>query len=67
MVIHQLVPGLRYGDAIGNQALAIRCLLRGWGIPSETFAAKGDERLMELAPERVAKQARRVVERLQGQ
>jgi glycosyltransferase involved in cell wall biosynthesis len=45
MAIHQLVSSLCYGDAVGNQALAIRRLLREWGIPSEILAAEGDARL----------------------
>lgn len=35
--IHQLTPGFAYGDAISNQALAVRDLLRRRGYNSEIF------------------------------
>ena len=35
--IHQLTPGFAYGDAISNQAILIRELLRGMGYRSEIF------------------------------
>lgn len=38
--IHQMVPGLRCGDAISNQALTIQRLLRDWGYTSEIYAAR---------------------------
>ena len=33
--IHQLVAGFRQGDAISNEARAIRKVFRGWGAVSE--------------------------------
>jgi glycosyltransferase involved in cell wall biosynthesis len=36
-VIHQLTPGFAYGDAISNQAMIIRDLLKGMGYKSEIF------------------------------
>jgi len=36
--IHQILPTLAYGDAIGNQVLELRRLLREWGYSSEIFA-----------------------------
>jgi glycosyltransferase involved in cell wall biosynthesis len=36
--VHQLLAALSYGDAIGNEALAIRRLLRSAGFASEIFA-----------------------------
>ena len=38
MEIHQLVPWLNYGDAVGNHALDIRATLHEWGHESEIFA-----------------------------
>jgi len=35
--IHQLTPGFAYGDAISNQAIMIRSLLRDMGYRSEIF------------------------------
>ncbi len=35
--IHQLTPGFAYGDAISNQAIMIRSLLRNMGYRSEIF------------------------------
>lgn len=43
--IHQLLPGFAYGDAISNQALAIRDYLRQRGYSSEIYALFIDERL----------------------
>lgn len=38
-VLHQLTDGAAVGDAITDQALAIRSWLREWGIRSELYAA----------------------------
>ncbi|KIX13636.1 glycosyltransferase family 4 protein [Dethiosulfatarculus sandiegensis] len=36
--IHQMLPDFSFGDAIGNDTLAIRKALRSWGFESEIFA-----------------------------
>ena len=36
--MHQLVPRLAWGDAVGNQARYLQSLLRGWGYASELYA-----------------------------
>ncbi|GAK52120.1 glycosyltransferase [Candidatus Moduliflexus flocculans] len=38
MKIHQLLPCLRHGDAIGNHTLEIQRILRQWGYDSEIYA-----------------------------
>ncbi len=38
MEIHQFVPDFSYGDAIGNDAIGIQRILRGWGITSKIFS-----------------------------
>lgn len=43
--IHQILPTLGYGDAIGNQVLELRRLFRGWGYTSEIFAERWHPRL----------------------
>ena len=43
MRVHQLVPRLDAGDAMGNQALAIHELLEAWGLESRIFAYDMDE------------------------
>lgn len=43
--IHQIMPGFLYGDALGNQALRIRQLLRVWGFRSQVYAQFRDLRL----------------------
>lgn len=43
--VHQVLPFLAYGDAIGNQVLEVRCLLRECGFVSEIFAENWDPRL----------------------
>lgn len=43
--IHQILPTLSYGDAIGNQVLELRRLLREWGYASEIFAEHWHARL----------------------
>ncbi len=47
MKIHQLTPGFALGDAIGNQAHAIRALLRRQGIRSQVYAQYRDQRLAD--------------------
>jgi len=42
--VHQILPTLNFGDAVGNQALRLRALLRQWGYASEIFAEAWDER-----------------------
>jgi glycosyltransferase involved in cell wall biosynthesis len=43
--VHQLVPNLAFGDAISQQALALRRLLRSLGARSEIYAQHVDSRL----------------------
>jgi len=43
--IHQIMPGFLYGDALGNQAVRIRELLRSWGYRSHVYAQFRDGRL----------------------
>lgn len=43
--IHQLLPDIVYGDAISNQALAIRNELRAQGFTSEIFVKRRDARM----------------------
>lgn len=38
MKIHQILPSITPGDAIGNEVLLIRDLLRSWGYESDIFA-----------------------------
>lgn len=40
--IHQFLDALRYGDAVGNQALWIKGLLRKWGYDSEIYVNAWD-------------------------
>lgn len=47
--IHQVLAALAYGDAIGNEALAIRKHLRARGFESEIFAEKVDPKMAGLA------------------
>lgn len=47
--VHQLVAALSYGDAIGNEALAIQARLRENGYASEIFADKVHPRVAHLA------------------
>ncbi len=47
-MIHQLVPGLAAGDAIGNYAIALRGIFRGWGMAgSQIFSVARDARLAD--------------------
>jgi len=45
--IHQLVPRLAWGDAVGNQVRYLRELLRSWGHASEIYADQWDEECRE--------------------
>ena len=47
--VHQLLAALSYGDAIGNEALAIRSHLRQAGYESDIFAEKVHPRMAHLA------------------
>ena len=47
--IHQVLAALAYGDAIGNEALAIRKHLRGRGYESDIFAEKVHPQMAGLA------------------
>jgi glycosyltransferase involved in cell wall biosynthesis len=47
--VHQLLAALSYGDAISNEALAIRKHLRGAGFASDIFAEKVHPRMAHLA------------------
>lgn len=44
MKVHQIMPGCLYGDAIGNQAVRMRDLLREWGFDSQIYAEHRDTR-----------------------
>jgi glycosyltransferase involved in cell wall biosynthesis len=43
--VHQILPYLAYGDAVGNQVMEFRRLLRAWGYPSEIYVENCDPRL----------------------
>jgi len=45
LAIHQLLPDIVYGDAISNQALAIRSHLRQHGYQSEIFVKRREARM----------------------
>lgn len=47
--VHQLLAALSYGDAIGNEALAIRSHLRSAGFDSEIYAEGVHPRMAHLA------------------
>ncbi len=47
--VHQLLAALSYGDAIGNEALAIQSHLRGLGFESEIYAEHVHPRVAHLA------------------
>ncbi len=47
--IHQLLPDIAYGDAISQQACAIRAHLRRHGYESEIFVKRRDERMATAA------------------
>lgn len=42
--IHQILPTVAFGDAIGNHVLALQRLLRSWGYASDIFAQHWDPR-----------------------
>ncbi|HYO74707.1 MAG TPA: glycosyltransferase [Archangium sp.] len=46
--VHQLVPRLAWGDAVGNQVRYLRELLRSWGYASEIYADQWDEECRPL-------------------
>jgi L-malate glycosyltransferase len=46
--VHQVLATLSYGDAIGNEVLAIRRVLREAGFESEIFVGTADSRLEDL-------------------
>lgn len=46
--IHQLLPTLGYGDAIGNHVLALQALLRAWGYRSEIYAERWHPKLADV-------------------
>ena len=48
-VVHQLLPDLAYGDAISNQAIAIRDHLRALGFRSDIFVKNLDRRVSSEA------------------
>ncbi len=58
--VHQMVPDFSFGDAIGNDALAMQKTLRSWGLNSDIFAHSIHPRLADKARpiEEYAKQAR---------
>lgn len=45
--VHQLLTSLSYGDAIGNEALAIQAQLLSAGFASDIFAESWDARMVE--------------------
>jgi len=45
--VHQMLPDFSYGDAIGNDVLAIRKTLREWGYDSEIYAHHVHPRLTQ--------------------
>ena len=47
--VHQLLAALSYGDAIGNESLAIQKYLRAQGFLSDIFAEKVHPRMAHLA------------------
>ena len=47
--IHQLLPDIVYGDAISNQACAIRDRLRQEGYTSEIFVRRREKRMVQQA------------------
>jgi len=47
--VDQILVDLHYGDAVGNEALAVRALLRGAGIASDIWAERVDDRLAKEA------------------
>ena len=48
IAIHQVLPSLGYGDAIGHEALGIQRVLRAAGYESEIFTQTADPRVEDL-------------------
>ncbi len=48
VAIHQVLPSLGYGDAIGHEVLGIQRVLRGAGYQSEIFVQTADPRVEDL-------------------
>lgn len=49
MQIHQILPMLNFGDAIGNDALEIRSILNTWGYKSEIYTLDVHPKLAHIA------------------
>ncbi|RJX34458.1 MAG: glycosyltransferase [Desulfarculus sp.] len=47
--MHQMMPDFSFGDAIGNEALALQKLFRSWGLVSDIFAHFVHPRLADRA------------------
>lgn len=47
--VHQLLPALHAGDAVGNEALLLQAALRGAGLASELYAGHVDPALLARA------------------
>lgn len=47
--IHQMLPDFSYGDAIGNDVLAIQKVLKDWGYDSEIYAQHVHSKLAGIA------------------
>jgi L-malate glycosyltransferase len=47
--IHQILPSLAYGDAIGNEVLEIHEILNSWGYESNIYTVHADRRLSNIA------------------
>ncbi len=46
--VHQFLPRLAWGDAVGNQVRYLQALLRAWGHASEIYADQWDEECRPL-------------------
>jgi len=46
--VHQFIPRIAWGDAVGNQVRYLQALLRGWGYTSEIYADQFDEECRPL-------------------
>ncbi|MCI0574348.1 MAG: glycosyltransferase [Myxococcaceae bacterium] len=59
--VHQLLPRLAQGDAVGNQVRLLQRLLRGWGYASDIYAPEADAALKGEVrpPSRYAREADR--------
>lgn len=47
--VHQILPSFSYGDAIGNNALEIRDVLRKWGYKSDIYAEHAHPKMSKFA------------------